>query len=151
MVFLTDETTFLYWIGGPAFGSHIIFIYCVTFMHRLLFIFWYKEWIMNISSSEYIIPMHSARLFGTYMSLLIAYSIKLLIGWHIKFGDSHSCYGILQHWYIYMVYYSTALFGGIQISPGLLRKAVPDKFYGSGGHRKRNCLQDRSNFHSSRS
>ena len=31
-----------------------------------------------------------------------------------------------------------------------LSKAVPGKFHGSGGHSKRNCLQDRANFHRSR-
>ena len=31
-----------------------------------------------------------------------------------------------------------------------LSKAVPDKFHGSGGHNKHNCLQYRANFHRSR-
>ena len=40
---------------------------------------------------------------------------------------------------------NTLLLGGFQYP---LRKAVPGKFHGSGGHStKWNCLQDRANFH----
>ena len=35
------------------------------------------------------------------------------------------------------------------LTQSLLSKAVPDKFRGSGGHGKYNCLQDRANSHKS--
>ena len=55
--------------------------------------------------------------------------------------------GLLFQIKLHLLY--NVLLSGFQSSSGALSKAVPGKFHRSGGHIKRNCIQDRAIFHRS--